>query len=434
MAQGRITKRTVDAIRTTGKDFVHWDGELTGFGVRVRSSGSKSFVAVYRIGGRNTPLRRVTIGAVGKIEADAAREQAKRIIRQAELGQDFAADKARARAERTFEEVCNLYLIEGCDTKKPSTLLTDKGRIERHIKPLLGKKRISEITRPDIERFMRDVAAGKTAADIKTKARGRAIVEGGKGTAARTVGLLGGIFSFAVSRQLRADNPVRGVKRYPDQKGEKFLSAAELARVGSALAEAEAAGANPAGVAVIRLLAFTGARKSEIATLKWSEVDLERGYLRLGDSKTGAKVIPIGAPAKEILANVSAVEGSDYVFPASAGKGHFQGVERVWRKVRSAAGFSSLRLHDLRHSFASVGLARGDALSIIGAILGHADVKTTSRYAHLADDPVKKAADEISKSVEAAFHMSRNADIVSIKDGAGRKVNRPHKRKAGSTP
>lgn len=415
MAAGRITKRTVDALKATDKEYVHWDGELTGFGVRVRPSGARSFIAVYRTGGRNTPLRKVTIGAVGKIEASVARIEAQRIIRQAELGFDHAAEKAKARAEMTFSEVCDLYLAEGCDTKKPSTIATDKGRIERHIKPLLGKKRIGEITRTDIEKFMRDVANGKTATDERTKARGRAIVEGGKGTATRTVGLLGGIMTFAVSRQLRADNPVRGVKRYPDKKGETFLSPTDLAKLGMALAEMETEGANPSAIAIIRLLAFTGARKNEIASLKWSELDIERSYLRLGDSKTGAKVIPIGAPAREVLAAQSAIDDSPYIFPASTGGRQFQGLERVWAKVKTRAGFPKLRLHDLRHSYASMGLARGDALPVIGAILGHADLKTTSRYAHLADDPVRQAADGISESIKAALTHSRSAVVVPLK-------------------
>ena len=415
MAAGRITKRTVDTLKVTDKEYVHWDGELTGFGVRVRPSGSRSFIAVYRTGGRNTPLRKVTIGAVGKIEASFARNEAQRIIRQSELGFDHASEKAKARAEMTFSKVCDLYLAEGCDTKKPSTIATDKGRIERHIKPLLGKKRIGEITRTDIEKFMRDVANGKTATDERTKARGRAIVEGGKGTATRTVGLLGGIMTFAVSRQLRADNPVRGVKRYPDKKGETFLSPADLAKLGMALAEMETEGANPSAIAIIRLLAFTGARKNEIASLKWSELDLERGYLRLGDSKTGAKVIPIGAPAREVFAAQSAINNSPYIFPASTGEKQFQGVERVWAKVKTRAGFPKLRLHDLRHSYASMGLARGDALPVIGAILGHTDVKTTSRYAHLADDPVRQAADGISESIKAALTQSRSAVVVPLK-------------------
>lgn len=200
MARNRITKRTIDALQADGRDYVAWDSELTGFGVRVRPSGSKSFVVVYRTGGRNSPLRRVTVGAVGKIDVDVARSEARRILAGAELGQDRAGDLARSRAEMSVAALCDLYLVEGCETKKPSTLATDRGRVERRIKPLLGAKRISELTRADIERFMRDVAAGKTAVDIKTKKFGRAMVEGGKGTATRTVGLLGGIFSFAVAR------------------------------------------------------------------------------------------------------------------------------------------------------------------------------------------------------------------------------------------
>lgn len=414
MANPRITKRTIDALEADGRDYVRWDSELKGFGVRVRPSGAKSFVSVYRTGGRNSPLRKVTIGAVGKIEVKKAREAARKIIAGAELGHDHAAERARVRAEMTLAQVCDLYLAEGCETKKASTFVTDRGRIERHIKPLLGKKRVGEVTRVDVERFLRDVASGKTAADVKTKKRGRAIVQGGKGTATRTVGLLGGIFSFAMARRLRADNPVRGVKRYPDKKSETFLAPAELARLGEALNAAEASGANPAAVAIIRLLAFTGARKNEIAALRWAEVDLERGYIRLGDSKTGAKVFPIGAPAIEVLASLPRVEGSPFVFPAATGEAAFQGVDKVWRNLRAAAGFPTLRLHDLRHSFASAGLARGDALPVIGAILGHADVKTTSRYAHLADDPVRRAADAISRTVRAAFENKPSARIHDL--------------------
>jgi integrase len=414
MAHGRITKRMVDRLQANARDQVHWDSELTGFGVRVRSTGAKSFIAVYRTGGRNSPLRKVTIGTVGRIEVEKARLEAKKILAGAELGKDHAADKAKGRAELTVAGLCNLYLEEGCEAKKHSTLVVDRGRIERHIKPLMGKKRVSEVARADVERFMRDVASGKTAADVKTKRRGRAIVEGGRGTATRTVGLLGGIFSFAVARHMRSDNPVRGIKRYPDKKGETFLSPAELARLGDALAKHQAAGANPAAVAIIRLLAFTGARKSEISCLRWTEVDLERGYLNLGDSKTGAKVIPIGAPAIEVLAGLTRLAASPYVFPAILGGGHFQGVDKLWRMVRKEAGFPSLRLHDLRHSFASIGLARGDALAVIGSILGHSDVKTTNRYAHLADDPVRQAADGIAKAVHAAFTGQPSAQVIPL--------------------
>ena len=262
---------------------------------------------------------------------------------------------------------------------------------------------------------MRDVAKGKTRADVKTKKWGRAIVEGGKGTATRTVGLLGGIFSFAVRRKLRADNPVRGVKRYTDNKGERFLSAKELATLGEVFRSFEADGANRSALAIIRLLTFTGARKGEIAGLKWSEVDLERSCLRLSDSKTGAKVIPLGPPALAILSELTPVEGSPLVFPAEAGANAFQGTEKIWRKVRVAAKLKDVRIHDLRHSFASFGLAGGDALPIIGKLLGHSDVKTTARYAHLADDPVKAAATRISGNIAAAMAGKPQAEIMPLK-------------------
>jgi integrase len=271
------------------------------------------------------------------------------------------------------------------------------------------------VTQADIERFMRDVANGKTKADIKTKARGRAIVEGGKGTATRTVGLLGGICAFAVRHKMRADNPVHGVERYPDRHGERFLSAKELGVLGETLRTFEANGANPAALAIIRLLTFTGARKSEIAALKWSEVDLEHSCLRLSESKTGAKVIPLGPPALAILARLKPVEGSPYVFPAEAADGAFQGTEKVWRKVRKAARLDGVRIHDLRHSFASMGLMTGDALPVIGKLLGHADVKTTARYSHLADDPLREATKRISGTIAAAMRGKSSAAVVPLK-------------------
>ena len=230
-------------------------------------------------------------------------------------GKDPAALKQRKRAANTVSELCELYLAEGCATKKESTIATDRGRIERHIKPLLGRKGVADVSRADIERFLSDVALGRTKADVRTRPRGRAVVDGGRGTATRTVGLLGGIFSFAVWRGLRTDNPARGVKRFPDRKNERFLAPAELAKLGEALASLEADGANPMAIAVIRLLAFTGARKSEITNLKWTEIDFERTCLRLGDSKSGQKIIPLGAPAAQILIGLDRSNDSPFVFP-----------------------------------------------------------------------------------------------------------------------
>lgn len=227
-------------------------------------------------------------------------------MRKARLGADPQAERKRLRGELTVAQLCDLYLEEGASGKKASTLKTDRYRIDSHIKPLLGRKTVSSVTQGDVERFMRDVAAGKTA--VKRERVGpRAYTQprGGKGTASRTVGLLGGIFAFAVRHKLRPDNPVHGVTRYKDGRSERFLSAQELARLGEAVEAAEAEGRSATGLAVIRLLVTTGARKGEIEALRWDEVDFERSALRLRDSKTGAKVVPIGTPALALLAELA---------------------------------------------------------------------------------------------------------------------------------
>ena len=374
-------------------------------------------------------VRRITLGRPStSFTPELARKKALTILGAVAGGDDPADERAKLRREMTVAQLCDLYIAEGCEAKRKSTVLTDRGRIERHIKPLIGRKRVGEVTRGDIDRFLRDIAIGKTKADVRTGPHGRAIVEGGKGTATRTVGLLGGIFSFAVARRLRTDNPVRGVKRYPDRKGERFLSAFELAKLGAYLREAEINGANPMAIAIIRLLALTGARKSEIVKLRWTEVDFAHHCLKLGDSKTGPKILTLGAPAQEVLASLQQDVNIAWVFPASsrrgdrqkgaldkaadrherAAGGYYQGLEKVWRQLRIAAGFPNLRLHDLRHSFASIGLAGGDALAVIGALLGHADAQTTLRYAHLADDPARMAADRISGAISAAMDSQKN--------------------------
>ena len=412
----KLTAKVIDAAKPEAKRYVIWDTEKKGFGLRVETTGLKSFIVRYRLGqgGRNAPRREIVIGRFGNWTADAARKEAGSVLNAVDAGRDPASERDRKRKELTISELCDRYLKDGTGHKKASTLKIDVGRIERHIKPLLGKRMVSEVDQADIRKFMRDIASGKTAADVKTGYRGRAIVEGGKGTASRTVGFLGGIFSFAVHEKLRTDNPVRGVKRYADNKGQRFLSGSELNALGDAIRTIEAEGGNKIALAIIRLLAFTGARKSEITCVKWPEIDFERQCLRLGDSKTGAKVIPLGPPALTIFAATERREGSEWVFPAESGDGTFQGTEKVWYKVRTNAGMPQLRMHDLRHSFASMGLAAGDNLAVIGKLLGHSDVKTTSRYAHLADDPVKQAAARISGSIAAALD-GYNGDVVKLR-------------------
>ena len=403
--KSKLIKSVVDNAKPAPSDYFLWDSELKGFGLKIAKGGRKSYVCKYRVsGGRSAPTRRLTIGAHGSPwTVDEARAEARKLLGRAANGEDPAQEKQEARRQITVSELCSLYLEQGTGSKKASTIATDKGRIERHIKPLLGKKKISDVTRSDIKRFLQDIANGKTAADIKTGLRGRAIVRGGRGAATRTVGLLGGIFSFAFDSGLIKENPVRGVKRFADRKGQRYLSQTELVSLGKVLREAEQKGENLLAIAIIKLLIFTGARKGEIESLKWSEVDFQSGYLRHEDSKTGAKAIPLNAGAMEILNGIAALDGSDFVFPAHRGDGNYQGTPKVWTRIREDAGLNDVRLHDLRHSFASIAVSGGASLPIIGALLGHSDTATTQRYAHLHDDPLKAASRIIGERISAAF-------------------------------
>ncbi len=400
--KGKITKRSVDVLKPGERDEFLWDTALAGFGLKVTPANSKVYILQYRIG---RWLRRYTIGKHGEPwTPEHARREAERLRGEVAAGRDPADAKAASRRSITVAELCDLYLAEGVATKKASTVQMDRSRIERHIKPLLGGKRMRDVTLADVKRFMRDVAAGKTARDEKMGFRGRAIVTGGKGVATRTVGLLGGIFTFAVDEGHRPDNPVRGVKRFKDGKNERFLSPAELAQLGDTLAAAEREGENPSAVAAIRLLALTGCRKAEILSLRWEWVDFDRAVLRLPDSKSGAKTVPLGAAALQLLASLPRYEGNPHVLPGEAPGGHLVGLQKVWARLRARAGLDNLRIHDLRHSFASVAVAEGNSLYLVGKVLGHQQASTTERYAHLGDDPLRAVADRTASTIAAAMN------------------------------
>jgi integrase len=395
----RITKRFVDALAPVERETFHWDETLRGFGIRQRPGGSSTYTIQYRaLDGRT---RRLKIAPIGVMTPEEAREDARLKLAAAARGDDPAGDRQALRRAETVAELCDLYLAERGHLKRASTLDTDTRRIERHIKPLLGRLKVPSVTRADIEKFLRDVANGATAIDERTAAKhGRTKTRGGKGAATRTVGLLSGVFAFAVDRGLRPDNPCHGVKRFADRKNERFLSPKELATLGDAMREAEASGDNAVALAAIRLLILTGCRKGEIVGLRWGYVDWEASCLRLPESKTGQKVVPLGAAALEVLRGLRGEDGRKAdapVFPGAGKAGVTTAVGRTWTRVRKLAGLLDVRIHDLRHSFASVGAAGGNSLPIIGALLGHRDTKTTQRYAHLADDPLKAAAEAISE-------------------------------------
>ena len=432
----KLGRRTVEAAGAEAETYRVWDTELKGFGLKVATTGLKTYFVWYRAGeGRAAARREYTIARHGELTPDEARDEAGKVLGRVRLGEDPQAKRHRARGEMNVSALCDLYLAEGVATKKASTLVSDRARIRAHIKPLLGKRPVSSVTTAEVVKFMRDVAGGKSAADAKptlkalrakglkgkalaaadTRKRTDAAATGGKGTATRTVGLLGAIFQFAIREELRSDNPVRGVERFRDNQSQRFLSGDELSRLTVALTAAEAAGANKHGLNVIRLLTLTGARKSEIEGLRWSEVDFDHSCLRLADSKTGARVVPLGAAALVCMTGLTRAKDAVFVFPAAAdAKRHYVGTPKVWERVRAAAALPNVRLHDLRHTFASFGAAGGLSLPLIAAILGHRDIRTTQQYAHLADSPVKAAADRTAAAIDGAMRQG-GAEVIPLR-------------------
>lgn len=405
----KLTLKTVNSAQADGADRFVWDDELNGFGLRVFPSGRKSYLVQYRNAGRT---RRYTIGAHGVLTPAEARKRAKVLLGRVADGEDPAEKRAAGHRDLTVAELCDDYLAQCRHKRSPASFAIECGRVRRHIKPLLGRKKLNALTRSDLLRFMADVAKGRTAADVRTKARGRAIVRGGNGTARRTMTLMSAMLGYAVDHGYRDDNPALGIKKPPEGKRERFLSMEELGRLGKALWGAEDSGINRTALEAIRLLALTGCRKGEIVSLRWSEVDLEHGFLRLAESKTGPKVVFLGPPAMELLCNRP--RESEWVFPNAKGNGPIAAVPRIWDRIRREAGLEDVRLHDLRHSFASVGAATGSSLVIIGALLGHRDAKTTARYAHLADAPVRHAADQVSSLIGDAMdgEITESASVL----------------------
>jgi integrase len=280
--------------------------------------------------------------------------------------------------------------------KKASTLAIDKGRIARHIKPLLGQLRVAAVTREDVECFMHDVAEGKTAGNTKTKPRGLARVRGGKGAANRAVGLLGAIFSYAVRRRMRSDNPVHGVMRPADGRRDRRLTDAEYETLGSALGRAATANIWPPAIAVARFLAVSGWRSGEALALRWNEIDLARRTATLGDTKTGRSVRPLSHAACDVLRNLSPL--GELVFPATRGRDVvMSGFKKLWKRIAQLGGLPpDVTPHVLRHSFASLAADLGYSEPVIAALVGHQGRSTTSRYLHSADAVLLAAADAVA--------------------------------------
>ena len=383
----KLTKRAVEALKANGADTVYWDGELTGFGVRVRKSGRKNYVLQTRVDGK---LRWFTIGQHGRVTVDEARAAVLEILAATKKGIDPRDANAKRDAEPVMAELGRRFLEEYVPVHcKPSTQGEYRRSVELFIDPAIGDMRISAVQRKDIAKLHHDMRDKPYQAN-------------------RTLGVLSKMFSLAEVWGLRPDgsNPCRHVKRYKERNRERFLSPEETERLGEVLREAE--DEMPSAVAAFRLLLLTGCRLSEIQFLRWEYV--KDDYIELPDAKTGGRVVPLGPEARTILAGLSREDDNPWVISGRLPGSHITDLQKPWRRIRARAGLEDVRIHDLRHSYASRALALGESLTMIGKLLGHTQVQTTARYAHLARDSIQTAAARITGSIGGNLSSAAGSD------------------------
>ena len=384
----KLTKRVVDAAEIREREYFIWDEDLPGFGLRVLPSGRKRYIIQYRAGRRS---RRISLGPSTVVACEQARSRAITIIAATKNGEDPAARRDADRKAITVKELAERFETEHIDLRlKPSTAKGYKRMLERFVIPRLGNHRVTEVTRADIAQLHHDLR--HIAYDAN-----------------RCLEMVSKMFNLAEMWGLRPDgsNPRKHIKKYPEEKRERFLSPAELKRVGEVLREMEQEGIElPSSITAVRLLMLTGCRLGEIMTLQWENIDIAGKALRLPDSKTGAKVVHLGRPAVEVLEKIDCVKKNPWVIVGTKTDARLTDLQPFWQRVRARAGLKDVRIHDLRHTFASTAVASGQGLPMIGKLLGHTQVQTTARYAHLAADPIKTAADQVAGTIAASLNQT----------------------------
>ncbi len=382
----RLNKRTIDeaVYQGPGGCFL-WDTQMPGFGVRIYPTGSKSFVVSYWSHGRR---RFYTLGRYGRLTLQQAREAALEVFLQVRQGGDPAADRKAANHSPTITDLADRHIDDHAKiNNKARSAKRARQLWDRAVLPKLGKRKVADIQRPDIAKLMTSMATTPAMAN-------------------KTLTLLSKAFNLAEVWGWRPEgtNPCRHVQRFKEESRERYLSASELQRLGDVLAriEYERSGL-PQAVAAIRLLILTGCRSSEILQLRWDEVDFESNCLRLSDSKTGKRTVVLNTAALEILAGLEHVDDNPYVISGGKIGGHLSTLQPLWNRIRVEAEIADVRVHDLRHTFASFGVNNGHNLAVVGKLLGHSKIATTQRYAHLADDPLRKANEQIGSGLAASL-------------------------------
>lgn len=396
----KITKRMVDGLEPNERPYVVWDSELPGFGLKVSPAGRKSYLFRYRFGGgRGGTSREPVIGTHGQLTPDEARRVAKAWSAEVASGRDPAVKRRTDRDAPRVEQLFERYLQEhACRHKKPSSVANDRRMIELHLKPLLGKKKVADVHRQDVVQLKNGLASTPYEAN-------------------RAMALLSKMMNLAEAWEWRPQgtNPCQHVAKFKEEKRERFLSDDEFSRLSLALDAAEDSALlsprgtpiSPYAIAAIRLLILTGARRGEVLGLQWDWIDRDAGRAMLPDSKTGRKPIYLSAKVFEVLDKVSRQKDNPYVIVGGKPGTHLVNLKDPWSVIRQAANLNDVRLHDLRHAFASVAVGAGMSLPLLGALLGHRNPSTTARYAHLADDPQRQAAAVVSARIDEAMRSAK---------------------------
>lgn len=375
---------------------IHYDTDVKGFGVRVTKNGSRAFILNYRT--RTGRERRYTIGNSPDWKTAAARDEARSLKQRIDRGEDPLAEVEADRAAPTVADMCQRFAEDHLPRLRPITARDYKAQIDRDILPVLGRAKVEDVTFSDVDALHRKITR-----------------RGSPYAANRTLALLSKMVSLAVRWGWRADNPCKGVERNQEQKRHRYLSGAELARLTQALAEHD----DQQAADIVRLLLLTGCRRGEAMAARWDQIDLEAGIWTKPGSTTKQKTehrVPLSAPARQLLARLQAdADGADYVFAGRHGRGHRVEIKTGWAQLCRAAGITGARLHDLRHTYASVLASAGLSLPVIGALLGHSQPATTARYAHLFDDPLRAATERVG----AIVMPGSEADIVPLRSGRG---------------
>ncbi|UWQ97486.1 integrase arm-type DNA-binding domain-containing protein [Rhodobacteraceae bacterium M385] len=389
----KLTKRSIDQLAISEKDYFVWDSELSGFGVRVMPSGRKSYLVQYRAGGRS---RRKTIGQHGALTVDQARVEARKLLGDVARGENPAEDRQRRLREPTISSLCDRFLSEYVSLHcKPSTFNGYSTYIETCVRPRLGSRKIGDLTRADVVAFHHDL-------------RDRPY------TANRAVAMLSRMFNLAEDWGLRNEgsNPARRIKKYREEEKKRYLSDDEQARLGQVLEDVLATGQETEyAVAAISLLVLTGCRLGEILSLKWEYVTPR--HLELPDSKTGRRRIPLPREAYDIITSLPRRAGNPYVILGVTDHGHLVNLNSPWLRIRKLAGLEDVRMHDLRHTYASVAVMSGIDPFLLKEIMGHKNLQTTLRYSHFADEAVQQAAGSVAGKLAGA--LGRRSTMTKLR-------------------